>query len=79
MKAERKNKKMCVVSVTQDYMRTSTMPWQWDRPMLNEYQEILNRLAALDAKLGQPDCEDPAKAAWMKEIEKRLDAVEGRV
>lgn len=69
---------MCAVSATMDYMRQHIPIAQWDRPMFNEYQEILNRLAALDAKLGQPDCEDPAKAEWMQQVEERLARLEAQ-
>jgi len=67
---------MCSVSVIQDYMRERVAPSDWTRPVWSEYQEVLRRLEALDAKLGQPHCEDRAKAAWMQEIEKRLAALE---
>jgi hypothetical protein len=50
--------------------------WQWTRPTFNEYQEILKRIADLDAKLDQPDCVDPAKEAWMRQVEERLAKLE---
>jgi len=50
----------------------------WTPPIWGEYQEILKRLADLDAKLGQPDCVHPAKEAWMREVEKRLAALEAQ-
>ncbi len=46
--------------------------------MLDEFKEILRRLEALDEKLGQPDCEDPAKAAWMRGVEDRLAMLEAQ-
>jgi len=57
-------------------MRQRVPQRDWTRPAWTEYQEVLRRLEALDAKLGQPHCDDPAKAAWMQEIEKRLAALE---
>lgn len=66
---------MCLVSVVSDYGR-GIAPQQWTKPVFNEYQEILKRLTGLDAKLNQPDCEDPEKAAWMRAIEERLSALE---
>lgn len=69
---------MCAVSATMDYMRQYVPIQDWTRPQYNEFQEILKRLADLDAKLGQPDCHDPAKAEWMREVEERLDRLEGR-
>lgn len=67
---------MCSVSVIQDYMNQRTTPTQWTRPMFNEFKEIIRRLDDLDEKLGQPDCHDPAKAAWMREVEARLEKLE---
>jgi hypothetical protein len=67
---------MCSVSALHDYMRINVPPQQWTRPQFDEYQEIIRRLAVLDAKLNQADCEDPAKAAWMQSVETRLQALE---
>jgi hypothetical protein len=67
---------MCSVSVIQQYMHDRTTPNQWTRPMFDEYKEIIRRLDKLDGALGQPDCEDPAKAAWMREVEARLAKLE---
>jgi hypothetical protein len=69
---------MCAVSAMGDYFRQNVSLQQWTRPVFSEYQEVLRRLADLDAKLGQPDCEDPAKAAWMREVEARLASLEGK-
>ncbi len=46
-----------------------------------EYAEFLRLKAMaseLDKKLGQPDCEDPTKEAWQKEVERRLGILEQR-
>lgn len=67
---------MCVVSVVHDYMRTNVAIDQWTPTIFNEYHEIIRRLTELDEKLDQKDCEDPAKAAWMQEVEERLAALE---
>ncbi len=67
---------MCSVSAVHDYFRTNVPMQQWTRPVFNEYQDIIDRLAALDEKLDQHDCEDPSKAAWMREVEARLQALE---
>lgn len=69
---------MCSVSVIHDYWQNNTTPQQWTRPMLDEYQQIIKRLDKLDEALGQKDCIDPAKAAWMREVEERLAAIEDR-
>ncbi len=67
---------MCSVSVVHDYMRTNVPLEWWDRPKFDEYKEIIDRLDKLDKKLDQPECEDPEKAAWMKQVEERLDRLE---
>lgn len=67
---------MCLVSVVNDYGRRNIPAGQWTNQSFNEYKEILRLLESLDAKLNQPDCEDPAKAAWMREVELRLARLE---
>ena len=81
---------MCSVSVIQDYFRQQTKPWNvWPNNMVRPtppinwtpetwklLKEIIAKLEVLDAKTGQPDCEDPAKAEWMREIEERLSKLE---
>lgn len=66
---------MCMVSMT-SVAGSQILIDTWTRPAFNEYQEILKRIEALDKKLGQPDCVDPAKEAWMRDVEKRLAALE---
>ena len=68
---------MCMVSVM-SVAGSAISVDTWTRPAFNEYQEILRRIADLDAKLGQPDCVDPAKEAWMREVEQRLSALEAQ-
>lgn len=77
---------MCAVSVIQDYFRQRTpldgwpsrlgpsIDWKPDTWKL--YKDILEKLGELDRKLDQPDCETPEKTAWMREVEKRLAALE---
>ena len=67
---------MCAVSVVYDYYRQHTTPLQWSLGDLNELREIIRRLDLLDAKMGQPDCHDPAKAAWVRTVEERLAELE---
>lgn len=54
----------------------ASLPWTADS--FAELKKIIERLDALDKKLGLEHCEDPKKAAWMKKIEKRLKALEGK-
>ncbi len=66
---------MCMVSVLS--AAGSAIPaGQWTPPVYSEFKDIMARLDALDAKLDQPHCDDPAKAAWMREVEARLATLE---
>lgn len=47
--------------------------------MLSEYQEIIRQLKEIDRKLGNPDCETEEKTEFLKNIEKRLKALEDRI
>lgn len=66
---------MCVVSAIYDGARQVPMD-SWTPPTWAQFQDLLRRVEALDAALKQPDCHDPAKAAWMREVEARLAALE---
>lgn len=48
----------------------------WTRDTFEQFKQILEKLAELDGKLNQAECADPAKAAWMQEIERRLSLLE---
>lgn len=66
---------MCMISAVVDYGRN--IPWQnWTPPLWAEFQELLERVRKIDEKLNQPDCEDPAKQAWMRDVERRLAELE---
>lgn len=66
---------MCMVSVISNYGQTVPVH-QWTPSSFYDFQEVIRRLEALDKKLDQPHCEDPAKAAWMREVEERLKKLE---
>lgn len=66
---------MCATSAIYDYFGTRPQIG-WTRDTFSDFQEIIKRLERLDAKLGEPDCDDPRKAAWMREVEARLTALE---
>lgn len=67
---------MCSVSVVYDYFRQHTNPEQWDHYSFDLLKQVIDKLNILDDKLDQHDCEDPAKAAWMREVEERLAKLE---
>lgn len=66
---------MCMVSGVLDYGRT-VPAINWTGTTFSEYGEIIRRLDELDRKLGEPNCERPGKRAWMKDVERRLKALE---
>jgi hypothetical protein len=68
---------MCIVSAVMDYGRERIPVQQWTPETFGQFQQILIELQKLDAKLSQPDCEDPEKAKWMREVEGRLAKLEG--
>jgi hypothetical protein len=68
---------MCAASMVIDYGRQYIHMNDWTIPTYNEFTEILRRVNELDKKLNQPECHDPEKAKWMKEVEERLSTLEG--
>lgn len=66
---------MCAVSAMYDYGRQ--LPEQWWRPQqFYKYQELIKKAEEWDRMANQPDCEDSAKAEWMKAIEERMRKLE---
>jgi hypothetical protein len=66
---------MCVYSVIMDSFKPIPLD-QWTRPAFTEALEILEKVKALDEKLGQRDCEDAKKMGILQKIEQRLASVE---
>lgn len=66
---------MCIVSMVYDYGRKLPNDL-WDRPKWEGWKRLLEEAGRADRELKQPDCEDPAKASWMREIEARLKKLE---
>lgn len=66
---------MCMYSVIMD--SASNIPLgSWNGDVWSKFNEILAQIKALDIKLGQKDCEDPNKAIWMREMERRVLSLE---
>ena len=66
---------MCVFSGVVRGFQTVPEPL-WTVPAWSEAKEILERVRRIDEALGQPDCEEAEKDAWMKRIEERLAKLE---
>lgn len=69
---------MCMISAVIDYGRRIPVE-QWTPNLWAEFHELLERVRKIDDKLSQPDCEDPDKAAWMRDVEKRLAVLEAKM
>lgn len=67
---------MCMTSAITEYAHQRIPQFQWTLPVYNEFKVIIEMIEALDRKLGQPDCVDPAKAEYLKQIEERLSKLE---
>jgi tetrahydromethanopterin S-methyltransferase subunit G len=70
---------MCIQSVVMDYMKRRVPLDRWTPPAYQDFQELLRRIDKLDRDLGEPDCVDPVKAAYIKQIENRLAELEKKV
>jgi hypothetical protein len=79
---------MCAVSATIQYFQdrhNSLLPLpgalgypqpQWTPESVGLLKQILSKLERLDTMLGEPDCIDPAKAAFVADLEKRVAKLE---
>lgn len=70
---------MCVVSAIFDYGRQRIPMDQWTPDAFDQFKKVVKAAERFDEAAGQPDCEDLAKAAWMREVERRLKALEDKV
>ncbi len=68
---------MCAVSFVSDYYTkqwpqqhpTSPAPWQSDPTVAAQLLEVLRRLDAIDKRLGDIECKDATKAAFIRALE----------
>jgi hypothetical protein len=67
---------MCAVSVVLDYGRTHPLR-DWNQQSFGRFKVLVKEAEKFDADTNQPDCEDPEKAKWMREVEERLARLEG--
>lgn len=70
---------MCLVSMVTDWHQRTypvTHPY-WDvSDNHKKFKEILDAVKELDKRLGQPDCVDPKKDEYIKELEARIKRLE---
>ena len=63
---------MCAVSMMHDYFRQNVTPEAWDPYKFRRYKDLIKLMEELDKLFNQPDCADPEKAEWLKDLEDRL-------
>lgn len=68
---------MCAVSAIYAYGQQRPLT-EWTQPGYDAFKNLLRTAEDFDRIAEQPDCEDPEKAKWMAEVEKRLAALEGK-
>jgi hypothetical protein len=51
-------------------------PLDWDETKMRKLRELMDKAREMDDLMGEPQCEDPNKTAWMREIEERLKKLE---
>lgn len=47
--------------------------------VLKKIMDLIKQARELDKLTGEPDCEDPKKTQWIRDVEKRLDELEEEV
>lgn len=55
-----------------DWPKAAPAALPWDPDALKLLREAIDLIRKLDAKLGLPDCEDPKKAVWLAEVERKV-------
>ena len=67
---------MCMMSVLTQYGRDRVADTAWTPQSWQQFKDITGQVEKLDTDLGEPDCVDPEKAAWMQRIEERIERIE---
>jgi len=66
---------MCVYSMVSDYGRNMN-PGNWNPNSFDAFKQLLDEARKFDEAAGEPDCEDPSKAEFLKELEERFADME---
>lgn len=64
---------MCTVSMVYDWGQQRDVK-EWDRQSLDDLLKAIEAAKVVDTITGQPDCEDPAKGAFLKRVRLRVKA-----
>lgn len=66
---------MCVSSVVSGYGQQYP-DLHWTKENWPPFRDLLEYAQRVDQQIGEPDCIDPDKEAWMKRIEERISKLE---
>lgn len=66
---------MCMMSVVTGYAQQSTQMNHMTPVTWKMFRELLDRVDKLDKALGEPECIDPAKGAWLRKMSDMYDEV----
>lgn len=53
-------------------------PNDWTAEQIRKFLDLIKQAREFDKAIGDVDCEDPNKTAWMKDIEERLKKLESK-
>ena len=56
---------------------TPVRDWTW--PQFNEFEDILQRIKALEEKVGGCPCPDEDKTAFLENIKRRLESIDKKL
>lgn len=69
---------MCMVSVVLGYGQQVPF-WQYDPARFNTLLDVAEKAKQYDAENGEPHCEDPSKAEWLRAVLDQLARIDQRL
>lgn len=66
---------MCMMSVVMAYGRGVDAS-SWTPASYQRFKDVAAEIETLDVELGEPECVDPEKTTWMRDVEERLRRLE---
>lgn len=69
---------MCTVSAVSGAFQRYPFTQPPTPATIADIKAILRLCERIDRRLGEPDCIDPEKQAWLESLEKRVEALEAK-
>jgi hypothetical protein len=66
---------MCIVSVITQY-GMQYPPQHWNEQNWQPFKALLDQARIVDVRIGEPDCIDPEKKAWIERIDRQIAELE---